>query len=305
MNYRPEGSLIKTEENLHYISSAQGLTEAMEKNIILEARAVLCNSLHDLIVEFPCGKGIIKREDGALGIKDGTVRDIAIISRVNKSVCFKVINVSEENGTVIAELSRCAAQTECSENYIQKLTPGDIIDARVTHIEQFGAFVDIGCGISSLIPIDVISVSRISHPSDRFVIGQNIKAIVKASDKGRIYLSHKELLGTWKENAENFNIGETVTGIVRSVESYGIFVELAPNLAGLAEPKENISVGQSVSVFIKAIISDKMKVKLVIVDVGDYEGDTMPMKYYLNGDHVRYWEYAPEMSKKKMTSYFE
>ena len=112
MNYRPEGNLIKTEENSYYISSAKGLTEAMENDIILEARAVICNSAHDLIVELPCGKGIIKREDGALGVKDGTVRDIAIISRVNKSVCFKVMNVSGDNGAVIAELSRCAAQTE-------------------------------------------------------------------------------------------------------------------------------------------------------------------------------------------------
>lgn len=305
MNYRPEGNLIKTEENHYYTSSAKGLTEAMEKGIILEARAVLCSSEHDLIVELPCGKGIIKREDGALGIKDGTVRDIAVISRVNKSVCFKVMSVSETDGCVSAELSRCAAQSECSEKYIQTLKPGDIIDARVTHIEQFGAFVDIGCGISSLIPIDVISVSRISHPSDRFVIGQNIKAIVKGVENGRIYLSHKELLGTWDENAGNFNIGETVSGVVRSVESYGIFVELAPNLAGLAEPKENIVTGQNVSVFIKAIIPEKMKVKLVIVDVGEEGDGIIPMKYYLKDKHISSWEYASEMSNKRMTSYFE
>ena len=177
----------------------------------------------------------------------------------------------------------------------------DIIDARVTHIEQFGAFVDIGCGISSLIPIDVISVSRISHPSDRFVIGQNIKAIVKSVENGRIYLSHKELLGTWEENADNFNIGETVSGIVRSVESYGIFVELAPNLAGLAEPKENIVTGQNVSVFIKAIIPDKMKVKLVIVDIGEEGGGIIPMKYYTTDDHIHSWEYAPDISKKNLS----
>lgn len=135
--------------------------------------------------------------------------------------------------------------------YISKLTPGDIIDARVTHLEQFGCFVDIGCGIPSLIPIDAISVSRISHPSDRFFTGQYIKAVVKSNDGSRICLTHKELLGTWEENASLFSSGETVSGIVRSIEDYGIFVELAPNLAGLAEPKENIHAGQSISVYIK------------------------------------------------------
>ena len=62
-------------------------------------------------------------------------------------------------------------------------------------------------------------------------------------DSGRISLSHKELLGTWKENADRFHVGETVSGIVRSVESYGVFIELSPNLAGLAEPREGVEVG--------------------------------------------------------------
>ena len=58
------------------------------------------------------------------------------------------------------------------DRYIGSLRCGDIIDCRVTHLEPFGCFVDIGCGIASLIPIDCISISRISHPSDRFRVGQ-------------------------------------------------------------------------------------------------------------------------------------
>ena len=69
-------------------------------------------------------------------------------------------------------------------------------------MEPFGAFVDIGCGIVSLMSIDCISVSRILHPKDRFFVGMPIKAAVKSIDydSGRIYMTHKELLGTWKEN---------------------------------------------------------------------------------------------------------
>ena len=177
MNYVPEGILAGKEINQHYISSIEGMTEAMEKGVILESRAVMCSSSHDLIVELPCAKGIIPREEGAIGIDTGKTRDIAIISRVNKNVCFKIINiVLETDGSVTAVLSRRAAQAECMQNYVTKLCPGDVIEARVTHLEQFGSFVDIGCGIPSLIPIDAISVSRISHPSDRFVNGQYLKA---------------------------------------------------------------------------------------------------------------------------------
>ena len=305
MVYRPEGSLIGDTLNKRLTADIEGLSEAMEKGIILEAMAVMCSSSHDLVVELPCARGIIPRDEGALGIREGKTRDIAIISRVGKPVCFKVKELSlASDGSVTAVLSRREAQEECMNSYVSKLRSGDIIDCRVTHLEQFGSFVDIGCGIPSLIPIDAISVSRISHPSDRFRNGQYIRAVVTSNDGERVCLSHKELLGSWSENIGRFAAGETVGGIVRSVETYGIFVELAPNLAGLAEPKENICAGQSVSVYIKSIMPDKMKVKLVIVDV--CEGQNVPAEpeYYVNEPHISHWEYSPENAGRRIYSDF-
>ncbi len=305
MIYKPEGSLFRTSENQRYISSPEGLGEAMEKGIILEARASVCTSSHDIIVSLPCAKGIIPREEGAIGISDGSTRDIALISRVNKTVCFKVTEIKSGNsGEIVAVLSRRKAQEECREFYLSKLKCGDITDARVTHIEQFGCFVDIGCGIPSLIPIDAVSVSRISSPADRFFIGQNIKAVVTSNDGHRICLSHKELLGTWEENAEQFHVGETVTGIVRSIEDYGIFVELAPNLAGLAELKDNIRTGKSASVYIKAIIPEKMKIKLIIVDQNSETDNDMSFRYFISKGHIDYWKYSPDSSEKQIFSDF-
>lgn len=300
MNYKPEGSLFRTAENQRYISTVEGLNEAMEKGIILEARVSVCDSSHNLIIDLPCGKGVIPRTEGAMGIEDGSTRDIALISRVNKIVCFKVTGIDGGN----ISLSRKSAQEECVVNYIDKLSAGEIIDARITHLEQFGCFVDIGCGIPSLIPIDAISVSRISHPSDRFRNGDFIHAIVKSREGDRIFLTHKELLGTWEENSSLFEAGETVSGIVRSVEDYGIFVELTPNLAGLAEPREDIKAGQSVSVYIKAIIPEKMKVKLIIVDTCEDCSMEKPMKYYIKEGKISHWCYSTDSSPKKIISEF-
>lgn len=305
MIYKPEGSLYTTDLNARLISSADGLREAMNKEIIIEARASVCDSSHNLIIDLPCGKGIIPREEGAVGISEGKTRDIAIISRVNKLVCFIVKEVREnDSGKPIAVLSRKEAQEKCISKYINQLSPGDIINARITHLEQFGCFVDIGCGLPSLIPIDAISVSRISHPSDRFRVGQYIRAIVRSNENGRICLSHKELLGTWEENAADFQPGETVSGIVRSIEEYGIFVELTPNLAGLAEPKENVRPGQSVSVYIKALIPEKMKIKLIIVDTCDDTPPAGEIRYFYSEDHIKTWNYATETSGRKIITEF-
>lgn len=303
--FYPEGILINTLENKNALKSVYSMQEAMAQGKILEARAVICDNDHNLIVDLPCMKGIVPRTEGAVGISDGSTRDIALIAKVNKPICFKIIEITkDENDQPVAFLSRKAVQQECIDEYISRLKPGDIIPARVTHLEQFGCFVDVACGIPSLIPIDAISISRISHPSDRFHTGQDIKVIIKNVENNRIWLSHKELLGTWEENAASFKCGETVAGIVRSVEDYGIFVELAPNLAGLAEIRENVSVGQHASVYIKAIIPEKMKVKLIIVDVFDAGYPAKELHYFMQDLHISNWRYSTAGADKLIESIF-
>ena len=307
--YLPEGRLIATEENREALSSPQALERAAALGRIVEAVAVLCDSEMNLIVDLGCMKGIIRRSEAAYVGDDEEVKDIAVISRVGKPVCFKILGFTRENdGSCIAELSRRAAQRECMYSYLMCLSCGDIIDAKITHLEHFGAFVDVGCGVASLLSIDSISVSRISHPRDRFCIGMYIKTVVRSIDREqmRICVSHKELLGTWEENAQGFTVGQTVMGIVRSIEEYGIFIELTPNLAGLAEYREDVEVGQSVAVYIKNIIPERMKIKLVIIDSCKVESPSRAIEYFMPVDteHIDYWRYSPVPSGKIIESRF-
>lgn len=304
--FYPEGKLIETAGNISAVRSKMNIAEACAENKILEARAVICDSEHNLIVDLGCMKGIIPREEGAIGIREGTVKDIAVISRVNRPVCFVVDSLENDAmGNTYALLSRRKAQEKCVQQKTSKLRCGDITTGKITHLESFGAFVDIGCGVIALLPIDSISVSRIEHPSERFSVGMDIRVIIKNIENGRISLSHKELLGTWEENVSDFKSGETVAGIIRSVEDYGAFVELTPNLAGLAELKENIKTGQQASVYIKNIIPERMKIKLIIIDSFDYKIQPEKPKYYYNGDHLDYFLYSPENCKRRIETVFE
>lgn len=306
-DFMPEGELLGLPLNALHTANGAALEDIMKKGIIAEAICTLCDSNHNLIVDLGFAQGFIPKNEGAIGIEEGTTRDIALISRVNKPVCFVVTDIkTDSNGKYRITLSRKKAQEKCVENYLSKLKAGDVINAKITHLEAFGAFVDIGCGIPSLIPIDLISVSRISHPADRFEVGQNIKAVVKSTDDGKITLTHKELLGTWQENADLYSIGETVTGIVRSVENYGIFVELTPNLAGLAEVKEGVEAGNMVSVYIKAIIPEKMKVKLIIVDKFSTRKSVKPLpcRYFGEETHIDSWIYSTDSCSKNVRTDF-
>ena len=303
--FLPEGKRIDTAENSNALSSFENMRAAMERGDILEARAVLCDHDHNLKVDLPCMRGVIPREEGALGIREGSVRDIAVISRVNRPVCFIVTDITvSSDGSPLAVLSREKAQRMCMDGYISTLRAGDVADARVTHLEAFGAFADIGCGVAALMPIDAISVSRIEHPRERFTVGMDIRAVIKSVENGRISLSHKELLGTWEQNAESFTQGETVTGIIRSVESYGSFVELTPNLAGLAESHPAAEIGMQASVYIKSIIPKKMKIKLIIIDTFDAPAAVTAPRYYFTGSHMDRFTYSPAESTRLVETRF-
>lgn len=317
-NYYPEGMRLGTPENREYISSLSGLEKAMAQGKILESTAIICDRNMNLHVDLYGIEGIIERSETVLCREGEEIKDIAIITRVGKPVCFKVISIDRSGNKPTVYLSRRNAQLECVHSFLSDLICGDIIKAKVTHLESFGAFVDIGCGISSLLSVDCISVSRISHPRDRLSCGDIIDVVVKMIDEenGRIFVTRRELLGTWEENAALFSPGQTVAGIVRSIESYGIFVELAPNLAGLAEFRDEklgcgVTVGQSAAVYIKSIIPERMKVKLVLIDSCKGEQApvrTSPERVFIDTEsvtHISHWRYSPEGASKVIETFFD
>ena len=288
----------------------------MNAGTTVEGIAVRCDEDLCLHVDLFGFHGIIPPEE-ALWCRAGETRkDIAILTRVGKSVACKITAIGVTDGEVCVRLSRRAAQQECMEAYLRELCVGDLLEARVTHLESFGAFLDIGCGVTSLLPVDAISVSRITHPRERLACGMTLPVAVRSVNREteRIYVSLRELLGTWEENARGFEVGQTVTGVIRSVESYGVFVELAPNLAGLAEVRDGYeesiceSIGKTVAVYIKNIIPDRMKIKLVLIDACGTDTSKQPLNYFIDCEkvtHIDRWRYSPIGSQKVIESIFE
>ena len=270
------------------------LWDAMEQQTVLTGTAIRCNSLGDLTVLLGGYEGIIPREDAVHPAISGAQREIAVLSRVGLPVSFTITQLTVDGGgKPHLTLSRRAAQEQAIAWLLENVSPGSILSARVTHLEHFGAFVDLGCGFTSLIPLERISAARISHPSDRFTVGQDILVTVTDIDTQacRIYLSHKELLGTWLENAARFAPGDTVTGIVRSVVDYGVFIELTPNLSGLADWRRDLAPGDSVSVYIKSIRPENRKIKLQVIRRLGRARTSSPFCYFMTDGSTENWVY--------------
>ena len=99
--YKPEGALIDTPENREYTSSLASLEYAMNSGAILEGRAALCDSSHALIVEFGAFRGVIPRSEAAYSIDGSEIRDIAVITRVGKPVCFKITGIAAQKSHLL------------------------------------------------------------------------------------------------------------------------------------------------------------------------------------------------------------
>ena len=271
------------------------LREALESRDILEAPVQRCGVDHTLYLNLGGVQGRIPRQEAVAPWISGADRDIAVLSRVGKPTCFTVTALeADEKGAPAALLSRRAAQERAMDYFLECLEPGTVLTGRVTRLESFGAFVDVGCGIVAMLPIEHISVSRISHPRERFQEGQKILTAVWSLDREtrRITLTHRELLGTWMENASRFCPGETVRGVVRTVKDYGSFIELSPNLSGLADAKERLSPGDGVSVYIKSIRPERMKIKLQVIEKLP-PAPLEPIHYQVTDGKLEHWVYSP------------
>ena len=314
--FLPEGARLNTVENRELLSSPAGLEKAMNQGLTVEGTVTLCDSRLCLHVDLQCAQGLLEADE-VLYCRAGEVRkDIAVISRVGKPIAVRITALESRNGVLTAILSRRLAQEDCISHLFSSARAGDLITARVTHLEPFGAFLDIGCGVASLLSVDCISVSRISHPRDRLSVGTELPVVIKTIDResGRIYVTLRELLGTWEENAAHFEAGQTVTGVIRSVESYGVFVELAPNLAGLAELRndsaEELSkkIGQTAAVYIKSIVPERMKIKLVLIDVSPSHAAVGKLPFYIDcttTKHLSRWVYSPAGAQRLIETVFD
>jgi small subunit ribosomal protein S1 len=104
----------------------------------------------------------------------------------------------------------------------KKFPVGTVLEAPITSVAKFGAFVDVGDGIEGMIHVgDITNEKRIEHPKDVLSVGQTVKAMVIEIDRERrrLRMGMKQLEPTkTDEFIAAHTVGETVTG--RVIESH-------------------------------------------------------------------------------------
>ncbi len=126
---------------------------------------------------------------------------------------------------------------------------GAVVEAPVTDLQNFGAFVGLGPGVEGMVHVaDITREKRIDHPKDVLKVGQVIKAVVTEFevDRRRIRLSMKQLEPT---NADHFiaenQVGDVVTGRVSDVKDGKAKVQLAEGVTGICPLPREKAAGES------------------------------------------------------------
>lgn len=123
------------------------------------------------------------------------VEEADLESYVGKTIDVQVITADEESDKLVLsakEILRKKADEE-RKTKISNVEVGLVTEGTVESLQNYGAFIDLGNGISGLVHISQIANQRIAHPSSVLKVGQKVKVKVTAIKDGKLSLSMKAL----------------------------------------------------------------------------------------------------------------
>lgn len=114
---------------------------------------------------------------------------------LGREVQVRVITVEESKKKLVmsAKVILKEKQQEEHDRKIARMVPGSVLEGTVESLMPYGAFVDLGDGISGLVHISQISQKRIGKPSEVLSVGQKVKVKVLNTNDNKVSLSMKAL----------------------------------------------------------------------------------------------------------------
>ena len=220
--------------------------------------------------------------DGAIAFLPGSQVDVRPIrdasSLMNVVQSFQVLKMDRRRGNIVVSRRAILEESRAEQRaeVVGNLAEGKIVEGIIKNITDYGAFVDLG-GVDGLLHVTDMAWKRISHPSEKLSIGDNVKVqVIKINqDTQRISLGMKQLEeDPWTNIHDRFAIGTKHNGVVTNITDYGAFVELDAGVEGLvhvsemswtkknAHPGKIVSTSQEVEVTVLEIDTEKRRVSL-------------------------------------------
>ena len=202
--------------------SLAALQNALRARDILCGRALMFDENRALRLNLGSALGVIPHEECAWGVREGNVRDVALITRVGRTVCFTVQELDETTQPPVATLSRAQAQQMCKTEYLDLLLPGDVLSAR-----------DIECLVKTRDEAGrlVLTMKELlgtwQENAARFAAGQTVVGVVRSVESYGVFIELAPNLAGLAEPDDTLAPGQLVSVYIKSICPQRMKVKLA------------------------------------------------------------------------------
>lgn len=208
------------------------------------------------------------------GVPDGELETL-----VGQVVTMKIIEAKDKRsvkGSIrkVKDEERRAKEAE----FWNTIEVGKKYTGTVKSLTEYGAFVDLGCGVDGMVHLTELTWKRIRRPADVVSVGDTLEVYVKSFDAAtkRISLGCKtEATNPWKIFTSQYAVGDIATAKIVNLTTFGAFAQIVDGVDGLIHISQVadhriekladvLSVGQEIDAKIIAIDEEKKKVSLSI-----------------------------------------
>ena len=152
----------------------------------------------DVVVKGVVNGGVVAYVEGVRGFIPASKLSLQYVEDtneyLNRPIQVQVFDVNKDEKRLILsarEILREKAEEE-RKNKVSNLEIGLITEGTVESLQTYGAFVNLGNGLSGLVHISQICEKRIKKPSEVLSVGDKVKVKVTGIKDGKISLSIKE-----------------------------------------------------------------------------------------------------------------
>ena len=189
----------------------------------------------DVVVKGVVNGGAVAYVEGVRGFIPASKLALSYVEDtneyLNKHIQVQVIDVDKEDKKLILsakEILREKAEEE-RKNKISNIQPGFVTEGTVESLQPYGAFVDLGNGVSGLVHISQICEKRIRKPSEVLAVGDKVKVKVTAVKDGKLSLSIKEATDMMAKEVEEEKIEIPQSGEEATTSLGALFANIKLN----------------------------------------------------------------------------
>ena len=183
-----EGNLLLSRKEANDILAWDKLNQYLEDETVLHVR-----------IKGIVPSGVIAYVEGIRGFIPASHLCLDYVEDCNpwlgKDVDVKVITVDPAQKKLVlsAKLVERERAKEERNHKIAMLVPGSVVEGTVETLMPYGAFINLGNGLSGLVHISQICTRRIKKPGEVLSIGQTVQAKILITNDNKISLSMRAI----------------------------------------------------------------------------------------------------------------